>query len=294
MLMSIPAGARYMILSALGFAFMGMFVKLAYADGIPVLEIVAARSLVSALLSYADVRRKRIALLGKRRGLLLARGGIGALALMCVYYSVVNIPYATATVLQYLHPMFTAVLAAIFLKERLQFSTLTCVILSLIGLMILVSPNLITASVLSYSPLAIGAAITGALGSAIAYILVRKLSQTEDPSVIIFYFPAIALPLSLLWLGSDLILPTGWTWLTLLGVGVATQIGQIGLTKALQVETAARATSFSYLQVVFAAIIGWIVFAEIPVTTTLIGGSCIIAAALLNLFWKIPSNTVRL
>ena len=75
MLMSIPQGARYMMLSTLCFALIAMFVKLAHADGIPVLEIVAARSLISAVLSYLDVRRKNIALLGNHKSLLLADDG---------------------------------------------------------------------------------------------------------------------------------------------------------------------------------------------------------------------------
>ncbi len=280
----VPLGARYMILSAFGFALMGMFVKLASVRGIPLLEIVAARSLVSAGISYLDVRRKRIPLLGTHKTLLLARGGVGTLALICVYYALTTIPYAEATVLQYLHPMFTALLALVFLGERLQRSTLLCILFSLAGLLAIVRPEfLFTELAASYPPLAIVAAITGAFGSAVAYVLVRTLSGREDPSVIIFYFPIIALPVSLLLLGSDFVMPSGWDWLLLLAVGVATQVGQVGLTKAMQTETASKATSFSYLQVVFAALLGWLVFSEVPGVWTLVGGALIVLGAFINL-----------
>ena len=86
--------------------------------------------------------------------------------------------------------------------------------------------------------------------------------------------------------GNDFVMPQGWQWLLLLGVGLATQVGQIGLTKAMQTETASKATSYSYLQVVFAALLGWWLFAELPNLWTCLGGSFIIAGAAVNLLWK--------
>ena len=287
----LPLGARYMILSALGFALMGACVKLVSARGIPVLEIVAARALISAVISYADVKRKGISLWGNRKDLLCARGIAGALALVCVYYALVNIPFAEATMLQYLHPMFTAILAIFFLRERLHGSTLLCIIFSFVGLLIIVRPSFLFGDLqASYSLLAIVAAIAGAFGSAVAYVLVRKLNETEDPSVIIFYFPIVALPFSLILLGDNVVMPQGWSWLLLLGVGVATQIGQIGLTKAMQTETASKATSFSYLQVVFAALLGWFVFSEAPVMWTWVGGGLIIMGAFINVIFREKSK----
>jgi len=283
----LPLGARYMILSALGFAVMGACVKLVHARGIPVLEIVAARALVSALISYADVKRKKISIWGHRKGLLCARGIAGALALVCVYYALVHIPFAEATMLQYLHPMFTAILAIIFLRERLHSSTLLCIVFSFIGLLIIVHPSFLLGGLQAdYSPIAIAAAIAGAFGSAVAYVLVRKLNETEDTSVIIFYFPIVALPFALVLLGSDFVMPQGWSWLLLLGVGVATQVGQVGLTKAMQTETASKATSFSYLQIVFAALLGWLVFSEVPVLWTWVGGGLIVLGAFINVVYK--------
>ena len=276
-----------MILSAFGFSLMAVCVKLASGQGIPVLEIVAARALVSLFLSYIAVRRKGISLLGHKKHLLLSRGVVGALALMCVYYAITHLPLAEATVLQYLHPMFTAVLAFAFLKERIQASTLLSVVFSFIGLLLVARPEILFGvSKSDFSLLAISAAVLGAFGSAVAYVLVRKLNETEDASVIIFYFPVVALPISLGLLGSDFIMPEGWTWLTLLLVGVFTQIGQIGLTKAMKTETASKATAFSYLQVVFAVLLGWGIFGEIPDLWVVLGGGLILFGAIINVFWK--------
>lgn len=286
----LPIGIRYSLLSALGFALMAVCVKVSYADGIPVLEIVAVRALVSLVLSALDVRRKGISLLGQRKGLLIARGAVGALALICVYYSVTHLPLAEATVLQYLHPMFTALLALWFLREAVQRSTLFCVLFSFAGMVLVAKPDfllsMLNGELQSLDEFAVLAAVLGAFGSAVAYVLVRKLNQTEDASVIIFYFPLIALPLALLLLGQDFVWPSGTTWLTLLAVGVFTQIGQIGLTKAMQTETASKATAFSYLQVPFSALLGWYFFTEVPDYLTLIGAGMILAAAMVNIGWK--------
>lgn len=279
--------AWYMLVSALGFAMMAACVKTANTVySIPVLEIVAARAIVSAIISYADIKRKRISVWGNNKPLLIARGIVGAFALMLVYYAVTTLPLAEATILQYLHPVFTAVLALLFLKENIQRSTLTCIVLSLLGLFIMIQPNFLHDSSTQYSWISIGAAILGALGSAVAYVIVKKLTKTDDSSVIIFYFPIIALPISIVLLGSDFVVPSLAALGVLILVGIFTQIGQIGLTKALHSADANKATAYAYVQVIFSVFIGWAYFSEIPVITTIIGGTLIMAGALINVLWK--------
>lgn len=285
----LPLGMRFMILSALGFAAMAVCVKFASINGIPVLEIVAARALVSLVLSYADIRRKGIPVFGQRKGLLFMRGLVGSFALVCVYYAITHLPLAEATVLQYLYPVFTAVLALFFLKEHIHWSLVLSIFLSFIGLLMVVRPAFLFGSLaqdLSY--VAVLAGVLGALGSGIAYVLVRKLSQLEDTSVIIFYFPLIALPFSviLLFIGDDFVMPDIPTLGLLVLVGIFTQVGQVGLTKAMQSETASRATAFSYLQVVFAALFGWYFFQEVPDMGFVLGAIFILFGVLANLLYK--------
>jgi drug/metabolite transporter (DMT)-like permease len=283
---AVPDSVCYMLLSALGFALMAACVKNVSSCGIPVLEIVAARALVSALLSYIDVKRKKISIWGNNKPLLVARGIVGALALMCVYYAVTTLPLAEATILQYLHPVFTAVLALLFLKESIQRSTLTCIALSLLGLLVMIQPNLWHDNSAPYAWLSIGSGILGALGSAVAYVIVKKLTKTDDSSVIIFYFPVVSLPISIVLLGSDFVMPGLTVTGMLILVGIFTQIGQIGLTRALHSADANKATAYAYVQVVFSLFIGWAYFNETPVSTTIIGGGFIVTGALINVLWK--------
>jgi drug/metabolite transporter (DMT)-like permease len=272
-----------MLVSALGFALMAACVKLVSSRGIPLLEIVAARSLVSLVISYADVRRKGLSPWGTHHTLLAARGGVGALALICVYYAVTTLPLAEATLLQYMHPVFTALLGLLLLKEVIQVSTVICILLSIGGLIVMVEPGAFTGTSPALPWFNVSIALAGAFGSAVAYVLVRRLSQIEDASVIIFYFPLIALPLSVILLGDQFVMPGAGSIVLLLLVGVFTQIGQLGLTHAMRSETAGKAAAYSYVQVIFAVLLGWAVFGEIPSLWTWIGGALIVAGALLNL-----------
>ena len=270
-----------MLLSALAFALMGAMVKIASAEGLPLLQIIFVRAIISVLLCLIAIRRGGSNPLGRQRGLLLARGVVGFLALTGVFYAFINLPYAQATVLQYLHPVFTAGLAFWFLAERPTPATLICIALSILGLGCVVYPYIESTSA-AMPMTAVLAGLAGAFGSGVAYTLVRKLAATEHPSVIVLYFPMVCVPATLLLGASDFHWPNQMGWLALLGVGCFTQLGQISLTKAMQTDSASKATSLSYLQIVFAAVLGWFVFDEIPATATLIGATFILLGALIS------------
>ncbi|OAJ93453.1 DMT family transporter [Vibrio bivalvicida] len=284
-----------MLLSALGFALMSACVKYVSNYGIPVFEIVAARALVSLVISYIDVKRKRISIWGNNKPLLFVRGTVGTIALMCVYYAVTTLPLAEATILQYVHPVFTALLGTLFLKERIQSSTIICIAFCLAGLWVMVQPAMNGGPSSDLPLLSIVTALLGAFGSSIAYVIVRKLSQSEDSSVIIFYFPLVALPTSLLLVWNEFVWPSLYLTLVLVLVGIFTQVGQYGLTKAMQTQAAGKASAYSYVQIVFSALLGVLVFNEMPSIWTYLGGGLIVTGALVNVFgkqllWPLKSN----
>ncbi|WP_045372180.1 DMT family transporter [Vibrio campbellii] len=280
----IPIGVRFMVLSAFGFALMSATVKHVSLHGIPVFEIVAARALVSLVISYLDVKRKGISVWGNNKLLLFARGAVGTMALMCVYYSVTTLPLAEATIFQYIHPVFTALLAVFFLKERIQSSTFICIALCLLGVYVMVRPETGPDAEHALPMFSVMIAILGAFGSSIAYVIVRKLSQTEDSSVIIFYFPLVALPASILLIGDQFVMPDLYLTMMLVLVGVFTQIGQLGLTKAMQTQEAGKASAYSYVQIIFSVVLGIVFFGELPSAWTYLGGALIVTGALINVF----------
>lgn len=271
-----------MILSALGFALMAALVKVAGLRGFTVLQIIAARAFVSLGISWWDTRRKGISPLGTHRGLLFARGLVGFLALMCVYSAVIHLPLAEATILQYTHPIFTILFALVALSEAVNRSTLLCIALSILGLVVILQPTAGLGDSPDLPTYYVFLALLGAAGSGAAYVIVRKLAPLEDSSVIIFYFPLVCLPAALLLGWRDFIMPTSWEWLILLGVGIFTQIGQWGLTKGLALYKAGTVVAFSYVQVPIAAALGLLFFNEPLSVTSLLGGSLIILGAWIN------------
>lgn len=274
------SGVAAIFLSAFAFSVMTMFVKLA-GERIPSQEIVLARSLVSVAISYVLLRRAQIPPWGNdRRGLWL-RGLTGFAALSCVYAAVTHLPLADATVIQYLNPTFTALLAGLFLGEVITRSSVVATGLCLLGVVLVARPETIFgAGADSLDPFWVAVAVAGALGSAVAYVVVRRLGQTEHPLVIVFYFPLVNIPASLPFVVRDFVWPVGMDWLWLIGVGLATQVGQMSLTQGLIALPAGLATSLSYLQVVFAAIWGVLVFGEWPDATRFAGGALVIAGSL--------------
>ena len=279
-----------MMISALSFALMAALVKEADQLGIPLLQIIFVRAVISVVLSLADIRQARVHPLGHRRLLLLGRGVSGFLALTGVFYALIHLSMAQATVLQYLHPVFTALLAFLFLAERPTTATIACIFLSLLGLICMVSPYWWGPNNAGVPFWPVMAGLAGAFGSGVAYTLVRKLVATEHPSVIVLYFPLVCLPGTLLLGGGDFIWPTVTGWWVLLGVGCFTQLGQLALTKAMQLDAASRVTSLSYVQIIFAAILGWLAFGETPTQATLLGGGLILFGAVVSA-WMQPRAT---
>ena len=106
--------------------------------------------------------------------------------------------------------------------------------------------------------------VLGALFAAFAYVAVRKLGATEPPILVVFYFPAISVPVSLPFALSEWVWPDLQGWLLLLGVGAATQTAQLALTKGLARERAGKATSVGYLQIAFALVFGAAFFGQVP------------------------------
>jgi drug/metabolite transporter (DMT)-like permease len=277
-----------MLASALSFSLMGVCVK-QVGDRIPAAEVVLVRALMNVLFSWLLLRRAGVSPWGQRRGLLIVRGAIGSVALLCVYIALNELPLASATVLQYTYPTFTALLAWLMLGERIGRRVLLAVLLGWSGVLLvarpaeLLGPALGLARGASLAGPAVLIAVAGAFCTALAYVSVRSLARSEHPLVIVFYFPLVALPLSLPLVLLNPVLPTPLELLWLLGVGVFTQLGQVFLTSSLVALPAARATAISYVQVAFAGLWGWLLFGEALDGWTVAGAALVLAATLISL-----------
>lgn len=276
-----PPGIRYMLASAFWFSVMSLLVKLA-GQRIPSQEIVLVRGVVTLALSIWLVRRARVPPWGNNRPLLLVRGLTGFAALSCFYYSLTHLPIAEATVIQYLNPAFTVLLAAWLLGERIGWVAVAGTLAGLAGVALVARPGFLFGGAgAELDMLAVGVALAGAVLSAGAYVAVRRLNATDHPLVIVFYFPLVTVPATIPTLAfGGAVWPTPLEWLVLLGVGVATQIGQVYLTRGLALEAAGRAMTVGYSQIIFAALWGIFFFGEVPDIWAAFGALLVIAGTL--------------
>jgi drug/metabolite transporter (DMT)-like permease len=270
---AVSPGMRSMALGAFWFSVMGVMVK-TLGRALPSQEIVLVRGIINLGLSFWMVRRAGISPWGTRRGLLLLRGTFGFLALTCFYISLTHLPLAEANLIQLSNPIYTAILAAVILGETMGRREVACVLASLAGVLLVVRPEVLLGHAGSMPRGPVLLALVGAMCSACAYIVIRKLTG-ESPLVVVLYFPLVTVPATLPMVWGHLLWPTPVQWAMLAGVGVTTQAAQVYMTRGLQSETAGRATAVGYLQVVFAAVWGALFFAEQPSVWT-VGGAALI------------------
>ncbi|MDF1502772.1 DMT family transporter [Roseisolibacter sp. H3M3-2] len=278
-----PGGLRHMALSAFWFSVMALCVKLG-GRRLPSQELVLVRAVLTLGMSWAALRRAGLALRSDdpaRQRALLARGAFGCLGLTCFYASLVRLPLAEATLLQYTNPIWASVLAAALLAERVGRREALCLAASVAGVVLVVRPAALLGAGGSAIPLgAVAVALLGSLGSAAAYVTIRKLGTAEPAPRVTLYLPLVTVPLTVPLAVAGWVWPTPREWAVLVAMSVATQLAQVQLTKGLQREPAARATAVGYLQLVFAAAWGWLVFAERPTAWTAAGALTIVAATL--------------
>jgi len=177
----LPPGLRHMLAAAFFFSLMSLLVK-AIGNRMPTAEVVLFRSVFSVIATLLLLSRRGINPWGQRRGLLLGRGLTGFVALLCFFYAIPRLPLADVTVIQFTNPVFVAIFAAVFLGEAVGRREFLSLGLSILGVLVIARPSFLTGATASaLAPEIVAVAICGAILSAVAYILVRKLLETGNP-----------------------------------------------------------------------------------------------------------------
>lgn len=281
-------GEALLVLSALAFSAMSVQVKLAGRE-LPVAMLVLARGVVTLVMSVLWLRLKHIPPWGKNKRGLVQRALFGTGALACYFYAVNALPLAEATVLHYVNPVFVAVLAAVFLGERPSARLIVAIGVCLLGTVLVARPGFLFGGATPLSHVGIAVALGSAFLSACAYATVRQLARTEHADVIVFYFAMFAAPIALPFAIASWVWPSPRGWLLMLGLGAATQLGQTFMTRGLALVPAARGTTIGYVQLVFAAAFGALLFDEHPSGWTLLGAGMVVAAVILLLSQRRPA-----
>lgn len=208
------------------------------------------------------------------------RGLVGTISMFLGFAAVAYLPLAEATAIGYAAPLMIVILAALFLGERVRAFRISTVIVGLIGVLIVLWPNLSTVGSAN-STLALGAtlALLAALFSAFAQIAVSKLTTTEGTASIVFWFSMSATLLSFLTLPTWVI--PAWHHAALLVMaGILGGIAQIFMTSAYRYADASLVAPFEYVSMIFAILIGLFIFGDLPTWQSLLGGAIIISAGI--------------
>ncbi|MEL7125299.1 MAG: DMT family transporter [Pseudomonadota bacterium] len=215
------------------------------------------------------------------------RGLFGTSAMALTFAGLGLLPLPEVTAIGYATPIFTVILAALMLGERIRLVRISAVALGLVGVMIVLWPRLsLDASVLSTAG-SIGALMV--LGASIlrafVQIHIRTLVQTEHTAAIVFYFSLTATLLSLLSLPFGWIIPGALDVSLLIGAGLIGGIAQILVTSSYRFGGASMLAPFDYASLIFAALIGYVIFNEVPTLTMVLGAALVVAGGVL-IIWR--------
>ena len=288
-------GILYVVLSGLCFLIVNLIVKLFSGNlslggldvqSLPAHELVLSRSIVSFVLSSIIIYRKGLPYFGVNKKWLIIRGASGTIALTLFFMTIQNMPFAVAAVIQYLAPIFTMLFTFILLGERIFRTQWLFVSLAFLGVCLISLQNYTLDYVGAYfEPYWVGLGILSASISG-AYTAIVKLKETDEPISIVLYFPMISIPFMTLFCLFDFVMPIGVEWLLLLLVGIFTQCAQILLTKALHLGTSSVIIPFQYLGIVYALLVGYLVFDERLNTMVNLGVFCIFSGIIMNAYFR--------
>lgn len=269
------------------FLFTTMNVLVKAVPDIPAVEIVFFRSLISLILSYGLLKRARVRVLGNNKKWLIARGGVGAIALVLFFITLQNIPLASAVVIQFLSPIFTAIIGIFLVKERVRGWQWVFFAVAFAGILIVqgFDPRI--------SMLYVVIGIIASLCAGTAYNIIRKLGTSEHPLVVVFYFPLVTLPLTALYcLFVEWRMPEGIEWLVLLAIGVLTQFAQLFMTKSYQAEAISKVASLKYIGIIYALGYGFVFFGETFDLVTYAGMALVLAGVIGNMLYtrRVPAG----
>ena len=268
-----------LVFASLFFSLMTVCVK-KIDEAIPIYELVFFRSIFSLIITSLIIKKKKINPWGKNKALLILRGLLGTTALMCIFYSIRNMPLSISTVIQYTYPIFISIFAAILIKEKINFKLISALFIGWFGILIILNPY--QSKLYEIDNFSIFIAFVGALTTSLAYIAVKKLSSREDIFIIIKYFPLISVITLLPIVCLNWITPQVNDLIWIIGIGIFTQAGQTFLTLGLKNLPASQASSINYLQVLFGSIWGIYIFGENITLNFVIGSLFVLLGTIIS------------
>ena len=263
------------ILSALSFAFMNMFVRM--SGELPSIQKSFFRNLVAFGIAAAIMIRKKEHFhveKGNWRYMFL-RAAFGTVGILCNFYAVDHLVLSDASMLNKMSPFFVIIFSYLILKEKLTPVQVSAVIGAFIGSLFIIKPTFLNMDLL---PSLVG--FTGGLAAGIAYTMVRKLGQRgQTGNSVVLFFSGFSCLCTLPYLLLNYTPMTMYQAIMLLCAGAAAAGGQFSITAAYFHAPAREISVYDYSQIIFSAIIGYIMFNQIPDGYSVLGYVIIIAMA---------------
>ncbi len=277
----LPAVA-YRLTSVIAFVTMGALIKIAEARGARLGELLFFRQLLALpVVVLAVMTGPGLATLAtKRIGAHLLRTVVGLLSMSFMFATVMLLPLAESTTLQFTVPIFATILGAVVLKEPTGWHRWGAVIAGFVGVVIVAQPGS------GHIPL-LGAAtgLAAAMLSASVSILLRRIGQTEFATTTVFYFSVLSLPV----LGPIFLMSVAphdaETWAVMVLIGLTGGVGQIAMTKSLTLAPVAVVVPMDYSGLIWATLYGYLLFGMLPTLMTWLGAPIIVASGL-YIVWR--------
>lgn len=282
--MHIVKAVSFKVISTLMFAIMGAQVRYlagAYPEG----QVAFFRSLFAlmpVLIVFGWRGQLRGALKTKRPSDHLVRGIFSVVGTFCTFAALARIPIADFTAIAFIAPLITVVLAAVFLKEKVHAYRWSAVVIGFGGVTLMLTPYF-GAHVAFTSSAVLGLifALLNALSSGGASIQIRRLTATETTSSIVIFMTLLVMLVSLL------TAPFGWRMpasmldiVLLVGVGISGGLGQIFFTDSYRFAPASFLAPFDYTAMLWAFLLGYWFFGEVPTLYVVIGAVVVAGAGI--------------
>ncbi len=288
MLRQINQGVLFMLISSICLALMSAMAKV-LAESLPTIEIVFFRNFIGICIVLLTFFKSPLKQTGGKPFLLFFRAAIGLIAMLSFFYNIANISLADAVTYSRMSPIFTAIFAMWFLKEKIGPKGWLAILLGFSGMFMVMNPD----GMVFEKAHIFG--ILNAVCAALAFTSIRELRKYYDTRVIVLSFMGIGsiVPLASMLLSinyhseffdfmmGEFVLPNTFEWVLIGGIGFTASVGQIYMTKAYGVTRAGIVGATGYSVIIFSLIIGLILGDDFPSYLGIIGILAIISGGIL-------------
>lgn len=275
-------GIIYIVVAAFGFSVMSLFVKL--AGDLPAFQKAFFRNFIALIFITVMMLRENIGFAPKKENIpgLLGRSLCGTLGLLCNFYALGTLNLSDANMLNKLSPFFAIIFSIFLLREKPTAAQVLGVAVAFGGSLLIIKPGFADAQLIPAL-----AGVLGGLGVGAAYTFVRKLGKKgENSKRIVFYFSAFSCLFCLPFLIVQYKAMTFLQTLYLIFAGTFACVGQLGITKAYLCAPAKEISVYDYTQVIFAALLGFFVFGDLPDIWSVLGYILICGAGVAMFFYN--------